>query len=143
MNIESMTGLEVLEAMIKKELPFPSMGRTLPMEIIKAEKGKIIFHAIADDSHLNPMGGVHGGFAAAVLDSVLGCAVHSMLEAGHGYGTIDLSVKMIRPVPKNEILVAEGTIINISKSLGVSEASLKNGSGKLLATATATCMILK
>lgn len=143
MKIESMTGLEILQAMVSKTLPFPSIGKTIPMEIINAEKGKVIFHAVADDNHLNPMGGVHGGFAATVLDSVTGCSVHSMLDAGQGYGTIDLSIKMMRPVPRNEVLIAESSVINMSKSLGMSEASLKNSSGKLLATATATCMIIK
>jgi uncharacterized protein (TIGR00369 family) len=89
------------------------------------------------------MGGVHGGFAATVLDSVTGCAVHTLLNAGVGYGTIDLNVKMIRTVPKNEKLIAEGKIINLSKSLGISEGTLKSQDGKLLATATATCMIIK
>ena len=56
----------------------------------------------ADERHLNPLGGVHGGFAATVLDSVTGCAVHSMLEAGAGYGTIDLNIKMCRPIPKTK-----------------------------------------
>jgi uncharacterized protein (TIGR00369 family) len=142
MNIDKLTGLEILQATVREELPIPSMCNTLPMHIVEVEKGRVVFQATASDKHLNPMGGVHGGFAAAVLDSVTGCVVHSMLGAGIGYGTIDLSIKMMRPIPCDEILVAEGTIINISKSLGISEARLKNKEGKLLATATATCMIL-
>ena len=125
------------------ELPRASITTTIPMTFVKIEAGSVLFHAFADDSHLNPMGGVHGGFAATVLDSVTGCAVHTMLNAGVGYGTIDLNIKMIRPVPKNEKLIAEGKVINLSKSLGISEGTLKSLNGKLLATATATCMIIK
>ncbi len=143
MNIETFSGLEILQAMVSKDLPIPSMCDTLPMEVIKVEKGKVSFKAMANEKHLNPMGGVHGGFAATVLDSVTGCAIHSMLDAGEGYGTIDLNIKMVRPVPKNERLIAEGTVINISKSLGISEAKLKSEKGKLLATATVTCMIFR
>ena len=95
----------------------------------------------ADGRHLNPLGGVHGGFAATVLDSVTGCAVHTMLEAGVGYGTVDLHVKMLRPVPRDVDLVAEGRVINLSKNLGVAEGTLKTPDGKLLAHASATCMI--
>lgn len=143
MKIEEMTGLEILQAMAIGELPPASITNTIPMSIIKAEEEKVVFHAIADDSHLNPLGGVHGGFAATVLDSVTGCAVHTLLGAGVGYGTIDLNIKMIRPVPKKEELIAEGKVINISKSLGISEGTLRTQDGRLLATATATCMIIK
>ncbi len=138
-----MTGLELMQAMIEGKLPPPSMATTIPMRAILAEYGKIVFEATADDRHLNPLGGVHGGFAATVLDSVTGCALHTVLEAGVGYGTIDLNVKMLRPVPRHTLLIAEGTVIHSSKSLGVSEATLKNQAGTLYAHATATCMIFR
>jgi len=143
MNIKELTGLEIMQAMVRGDLPPPSIASTIPMTMIRVEEGVAIFHAVADNKHLNPMGGVHGGFAATVLDSVTGCAVHTSLGSGVGYGTIDLNIKMIRPVPKNKELIAEGKVINISKSLGISEGFLKTQDGKLLATATATCMILK
>jgi uncharacterized protein (TIGR00369 family) len=143
MNINEMTGLEILKAMAGGNIPDGSIAKTIPMSIIEVEKGMVKFNAIADGDHLNPLGGVHGGFAATVLDSVTGCAVHTLLDVGVGYGTIDLNIKMMRPIPKNEKLIAEGKVINISKSLGVSEGSLKRLDGKLLATATATCMITR
>ncbi|KCX23124.1 PaaI family thioesterase, partial [Acinetobacter baumannii] len=92
---------------------------------------------------LNPLGGVHGGFAATVLDSVTGCAVHTMLPAGVGYGTIDLNVKMCRPLPQNQVLIATGKVINLSKNLGISEGKITDEEGKLYAYATATCMIIR
>ena len=142
MNTTNMTGLEVMQAMEKEMIPYPPMTETIPMKFITVEKGKVVLDVKADNRHLNIFGGVHGGFASAVLDTVTGCAVHSMLSAGTGYATIDLSIKMLKPVPKDVCLLAEGKIINISKSLGVSEGTLKDEAGKLYAHATATCMLL-
>lgn len=141
MSINKLSGYEILLAMSRGDLPHPSITVTIPMTITKVEKGEVFFSARANDTHLNPLGGVHGGFASTVLDSVTGCAVHTLLNAGVGYGTVDLNIKMIRPVPKDEELLAVGRVINLSKSLGISEGSLKSSSGKLLATATATCLI--
>ena len=88
------------------------------------------------------MGSVHGGFAATALDSVNGCAVFSMLEAGVSYTTIDLNVKMCRPIPLNTELKAVAKTINLSKNLGIAEAQLLDQDGKLYAHATAMCMII-
>ena len=85
---------------------------------------------------------MHGGFSATVLDTVTGCVIHTMLSAGTGYATIDLSVKMLRPVPKDVTLLGEGNIISVTKSIGVSEGALKDEAGKLYAYATATCKLL-
>jgi len=141
MNPLAMSGLELLRAAAARELPLASIAQTMPMEPDTVESGYIKMIARADQRHLNPLGGVHGGFAATVLDSVTGCAVHTMLEVGVGYGTIDLHVKMLRPVPRDVDLVAEGRVIHLSKSLGVAEGTLKTTDGKLLAHASATCLI--
>jgi len=137
-----MTGLEILQAMKQELIPYPPMAETVPMRFIEVEKGRMVFEVMADERHLNIFGGVHGGFSATVMDTVTGCAVHTMLSAGAGYATIDLSVKMLRPVPKDVRLLAEGAVINISKSLGVSEGTLKDDAGKIFAHATSTCMLL-
>lgn len=141
-SIEKLTGLELLKGMLEGVYPMPSIAITFPMKAIGIEKGRVVFEAVADDRHLNPLGGIHGGFAATVLDSVLGCAVHSTLGKGVGYGTIDLNIKMVRPIPKNTTLIAEGKVLNSSRSLSISEGTLKDESGKLYAHATATCMII-
>lgn len=138
MNPKEMTGLELMQALVDGNLPVPSISKTIPMNLTIAEKGRCVFEATADENHLNPMGGVHGGFAAVVMDSATGCAVHTMLDAGMGYGTVDLNVKMCRPVPMNTQLFGEGTVLNMSRSLGISEATLKDADGKLYAHATAT-----
>ncbi len=138
----TMNGLEHMQAIVEGRIPLPSMCKTMSMKAILAEKGKVIYEAVADDRHINPLGNVHGGFAAAVMDSVTGYAIHTMLDEGVRFATIDLNVKMLRPVPKNTKLIAEGLVLNISKSLGVSEGTLKNEAGKLFAHSTSTCMII-
>lgn len=143
MNPATMTGLELMQAMLEGKLPPPSISTTIPMQGVAIASGKVVFKARADERHLNPLGAVHGGFAATVMDTVTGCAVHTLLGAGEGYGTIDLNVKMMRPVPQRVDLVAEGHVLNISKSLAVSEGTLKDADGKLYAHATATCMLIR
>lgn len=143
MNPKEMTGLQLLQAMCSGEIPAASISETIPMQPFEVAEGSVRFKAKADQRHLNPLGGVHGGFAATVLDSVTGCAVHTMLEAGVAYGTIDLNIKMCRPIPQNKELLAIGTVINISKNLGISEGKIVDEDGKLYAFATATCMIIR
>ena len=110
MIIEKMTGLEIMEAIVREEFPHPTMTKSIPVKVMKVEKGKVVFNAIANNKHLNTQCGVHGEFASTVLDSVTGCAVHTLLGAGVAYGTIDLNIKLIRPVPKDENLIAEGNV---------------------------------
>ncbi|RQS75517.1 PaaI family thioesterase [Burkholderia sp. Bp8963] len=141
MNPLSMSGLELLRAAATGDVPRASISETVPMQFVAVELGYVKMSARADGRHLNPLGGVHGGFAATVLDSVTGCAVHSMLDAGIGYGTIDLHVKMLRPVPRDVDLIAEGRVIHLSRSLGVAEGTLKTPDDKIVAHASATCFI--
>ena len=143
MVVNQLSGLEQLTYIVEGKIPAASMGVTMGMKPIEVQEGFVKFSAMANDSHLNPMGGVHGGFACTLLDSVTGCAVHSVLGPGESYGTIDLNVKMMRPVPKGIELFAEGKVINISKALGVSEGKLVDAEGKLYAHATCTCKIIR
>ena len=143
MSIQQMSGLELMQAMVEGKLPMPPIAHVIPMVGVVAEHGRIVFEAQADERHLNPLGGVHGGFAATVLDSVTGCAVHTMLEAGVGYGTVDLNVKMVKAIPRGLPLIAEGKVIAVSRSLGISEGTLKDADGNLYAHATATCLIIR
>ena len=110
MNIKNLSGLQIMQEMCNGNIPMPSMATTIPMSASEVELGHVTFIVKADDHHLNPMGSVHGGFAAMVLDSVTGC------EAGLSYTTIDLNVKMCRPIPLNTELKAVAKTINISKN---------------------------
>mgnify|MGYP000573420024 CR=1 FL=1 len=141
MNILPLSGLEELQNIVSGKMPQPAMVLTMGGKIITAEPGFARIEAVANETHLNPMLGVHGGFACTILDSITGCAVHSLLKVGESYGTIDISVKMMRPVPQGTRLIAEGRMINMSKSLGVSEGKLVDEAGKIYAHATCTCKI--
>lgn len=141
MDLSALSGLEIIQAIIEGKLPHPSMATTIPMKMVSAVQGEVIFEVQADDRHTNPLGGVHGGFAATVLDSITGCAIHTELEAGVGYSTIDLNVKVVRPIPKDIVLTAKGKVINLSKRLGVSEGRILDNKGTLIAYGNSSCMI--
>ena len=141
--MSKMSGLELMQAFCDGQLKGATISATMGLRPVEVSAGRAVFEATPDERHLNPMGGVHGGFACTVLDSVTGCAVHTMLEAGVGYGTIDLAVKMLRPLKVGQTYRAEGRVLNMSSRLGVSEGSLLDSEGKLVAHATCTCMILR
>ncbi|MCO8091741.1 MULTISPECIES: PaaI family thioesterase [Acinetobacter] len=143
MNPKEMNGLALLQAMRDGKIPAPSISETMSMQPAVIQSGYVEFKVKADHRHLNPLGGVHGGFAATVLDTVTGCAIHTLLEAGVGYGTIDLNVKMCRPIPRDQQLKATGQSINLSKNLGIAEGRILDEEGRLYAHATATCMIIR
>jgi len=139
--VSGLTGLEQLRAMIAGKLPPPSITKVIPLELRSADEGYVEFAATATDDHLNPMGSVHGGFAATALDSSTGCAVQSLLPPGKAYATVDLNVQMIRPVPVGVPLTASGRAINVSRSVGFAEGWLCDEAGKRYAHATATCAV--
>lgn len=143
MDKQKLTGLELMRGMMEGRIPRAPISEIVPMKPLEVANGYIKFSCKADKRHINPLGGVHGGFAATVLDSVTGCAVHTLLEAGIGYGTVDLDIKMLRPVPLEKELVAEGRVIHLSKKIGLSEGTLKDSEGNIYAFATATCMIYR
>lgn len=143
MNPQQMTGLELMQALAAGDLAMPNMAKTMPMTMESAEANRVVFAVTADERHSNPMGGVHGGFAATVLDSVTACATHTVLPAGVGYGTIELNVKMCKAIPFNRTLRAEGKVVNVSSRLVISEGSIRDEEGTLYAYGTATCMILR
>lgn len=138
-----MSGLEYFEAMVRGDQPHAAMAAMIPMRFVAARHGYIRVVARADARHTNPYGPVHGGFAATVLDSAAACAVQAALEAGVGSTTIDLHVKYLRPLPQDADLIAEAEVTNLSRRLGIADATLRDAAGKLYATATVTCMILR
>lgn len=143
MHPTQMTGLELMQAFAKGLFPRPGISNVMPMEVETIELGRVVFTATANQTHTNPMGGVHGGFAATVLDTVTGCATHTVLPAGESYGTTDLNIKMCRPLPFDQALYAEGKVINAGRNLVISEGTIRDQAGKIYAHATATCMIIR
>lgn len=142
-DMASMTGLELMQALVDGTIPRPSIAETMGLTMEAVKEGWALFHARADARHLNPLGMVHGGFAATALDSATGCAIHTVLEPGIGYATVDLDVKMLKAVPREVVLRAEAKVMHVSKRLGVAEATLRDAEGNLYSHATATCMIFR
>ena len=141
MDAVSMTGLELMQALMEGRFPRPTIFDTIPLRLVEASRGYVKFLAHADEHHKNLFDGVHGGFVAAVLDSALGCSVQSALDVGVGHAMVDLSVKMLKPIPFDQELIAEGRILHLSKTIGAAEASIKNAAGQLLAHGTGTAVI--
>ncbi len=140
--VMSRSGLEVFEAIIKGELPAPPMAKTLNFALTSVQKGEVVFEGIPLEDFYNPLGSIHGGWAAAILDSALGCAVHTTLEAGQGYTTVEFKVNLVRPLFKDTGRVTcKGRVVHAGRTIATSEAQLFSPEGKLLAHATETCAI--
>ena len=141
-DLVSRPGLELLQGVIEGRYPAPNIAATLNFALVDVAAGKAVFRGLPREAHLNPLGIVHGGWAATLLDSALGCAVHTLLEAGEAYTTAEFKVNFTRPVtPRTGEVVCEGRVLHRGRTLAVSEASLRDMNGKLLALGTETCSI--
>jgi uncharacterized protein (TIGR00369 family) len=135
-------GLDILKAIIAGKAPNPPIARTLNFHLVEAREGFVAFEGEPTDAVYNPVGTVHGGFAATVLDSALACAVWSTVKAGDGSTTVELKLNMVRPIVKElGMLRAEGRLIHRGRAIATAEGDLKDRDGKLYAHATTTCMI--
>ena len=138
------TGLEQMQAMLAGDLPFAPIAKTLDFTLLEVGPGTALFQGQPGPAHFNPMGGVHGGWFATLLDSALGCAVHTMMPAGRGYTTAELSVNFVRGLsPKVGRVRAEGKVIHCGKQLATAEARLFGADGTLFAHATTTCLVFE
>lgn len=135
-------GLSFLQGIIDRRLPAPPIAGTLGFALVEVAKGRAVFEGVPQQRHYNPIGVVHGGFAMTLLDSALGCAVHSTLEKGETYTTLEIKVNLVRPLTKDTGPIrAEGRIVYRGRTLGTSEGDIKDANGKLYAHATTTCMV--
>ena len=136
------TGLQTMQAMLAGELPFAAIARTLDFCLIEIGEGRAVFQGKPGPQHFNPMGTVHGGWFATLLDSALGCAVHTLMPAGRAYTTAELSVNIVRALnPDVQRVRAEGTVVHCGRQLATAEARLVGPDGKLYAHATTTCLV--
>jgi uncharacterized protein (TIGR00369 family) len=136
-------GLDLLHAIAAGRVPPPPVMATLPFEALEAEEGRVVFVLDPAEFHYNPLGTVHGGVLATVLDSAAGCAVHSTLPAGTGYTSLDLSVRFVRMVTaESGRLRCEGSVLARSRRTAVAEARLTDARDRLVAHATSTCLLL-
>jgi uncharacterized protein (TIGR00369 family) len=143
-EVAGRSGLEVLQAMLRAELPFAPIARTLDFLLVEVEKGRAVFQGQPLPAHFNPMGSIHGGWYATLLDSALGCAVQTMLPAGRAYTTAELSVNLVRAVtPKVGRVRAEGKVLHCGRQLATAEGRLYGPDGALYAHATTTCLVFE
>ena len=141
-TVAGMSGLELLKEMIAGRLPGPPIMQTLDFRLTTIEQGRAVFEGTPQMMHYNPLGTVHGGYAATLLNSCMGCAVHSTLPKGVSYTTLEFKVSLIRAITAETGPVrAEGLIITSGRRVATSEGKLTDGKGRLLAHATTTCLI--
>ena len=138
----STSGLEFLRAIMDGAVAPPPMAVLMNATITTADRGHVVFKAVPDEEHYNPHGSVHGGYAATIFDTALGCAVHSLLDKGYGYTTLELHVNYVRPITRESgSLVCDARVLHGGKRIATAEARLTDAKGDLVGHATTTCLI--
>lgn len=142
-DLASLTGLETMQLIVAGKLPPPGIAVLLGMSVVEVADGTATFELSPDERMMNPIGSIHGGIAATILDSCLGCAVHTTLGPGVGYTTAQLNVHYLRAMqPGMGPVRATGTVIHRGRTQSTAEGKLFGPDGKLIAHATTTCLIL-
>jgi uncharacterized protein (TIGR00369 family) len=139
-----LAGIDYVRAIFAGELPPPPIAELMGFRGVEAEPGRALFEIVPGAQHYNPIGSVHGGVALTLLDSAMGCAIHTLLEAGVGYTTLELKANFVRPILAETGLVrCEGTVLHAGSRVATAEGRVVDEAGKLLAHGTTTCLILR
>jgi uncharacterized protein (TIGR00369 family) len=139
-----MSGLEFVQGLVDGTLPLNTIAQALGYDVTEAASGRVVVTAQPSGNHLNPAGTVHGGLAATLLDSCMGLAVQSTLEKGVGQTTLEFKISLLRPITTETGLIkAEGIVLSRGRRVGTAEGRLTDGSGRLLAHGTTTCLIFQ
>jgi uncharacterized protein (TIGR00369 family) len=142
--LASMSGLDFVRAMFAGQLPTPPIMQNVAPFDSTAEPGIVAFHRVPGFRHYNPIGSVHGGYAAILLDSAMGLAVQTMLPAGSGYTTLEFKISFIRGMTEHTGVVrSEGRTLNVGRRAATAEARITDANGRLLAHATTTCLVFE
>jgi uncharacterized protein (TIGR00369 family) len=142
--VAGLSGAEFFAAISEGRIPPPPVARTLDFDGVSFGDGHAAFRLTPQEFHYNPLGSVHGGVFATLLDSACGCAVHTMLPAGVFYTSLDLSVKFLRPVTVGTgPITAEATVVHLGRRTALAEGRITDGTGKLYVTATSSCLLLR
>lgn len=143
-KVRHMSGLQALQAMLAAELPYPAIADAAGIFLVEVAQGQAVFQGTPTTAFLNPMGGLHGGWYATILDSAVGCAVHTTMPTGRGYTTAELSVNLVRAIPLDGRPVrAIGQVLHVGKQLATAEGRLVDEEGRLYAHATTTCLVFE
>ena len=141
-QVRGMDGLTLFGEIRAGRLPAPPLAKVLGFWIDEVEAGRVVFAYEPVIDHYNPIGSVHGGIAATLLDSVMGCSVHTQLKAGIGYTTVEIKINYVRAMTdKTGRVRAEGKVINLGSRIATAEGRLIDATGKLLAHGTTTCLL--
>lgn len=141
-QVAGLSGLQAMHAMLAGELPYPHIADTMDFQLVEAAYGKAVFQGTPQLKHYNPLGSVHGGWYATLLDSALGCAVHTTLPPGMAYTTAEVSVNIVRAASaRTGPLRAIGQIVHSGRQLATAEARVVGPDGKLYAHGTTTCLV--
>jgi len=139
-----MSGLEVLTAISDGRIDHPSMAHTLGFRLTKVEEGRAVISGATGPDYCNPNGTIHGAWPAALLDSCMGSAVHSMLPAGTGFTIVEVKIDFVRSITiKTGDVRAEGKIVRVGKQIGQSDGIVYDANGTVLAKGSATCLIFR
>ncbi len=139
---QTMAGIDYIRALLNGDLPAPPIARLMGFTLVEAEVGRAVFACEPGEYHYNPIGAVHGGLAATLLDSAMGCAIHTTLAAGAGYTTVELHINYLRPLTRDTGTVrCEGKTIHVGRQLATAEARIVDANGKLYAHGTTTCLV--
>jgi uncharacterized protein (TIGR00369 family) len=137
-----LSGMEYIQAIFAGELPAPPISELMGFRGVSAESGHAVFEMEPGPQHYNPIGSVHGGVALTLLDSAMGCAVHTLLERGVGYTTLEVKTNFVRAITAETGLIrCEGVVIHKGSRVATAEGKLTDANGKLLAHGTTTCLI--
>jgi uncharacterized protein (TIGR00369 family) len=141
-QVAGLSGLQLMQAMLAGELPYPHIAETMDFGLVEVAAGKAVFQGTPRLKHYNPLGGVHGGWYATLLDSALGCAVHTMMPVGRAYTTAELSVNIVRAASLDSgPLRAIGSVVHCGRQLATAEARIVGADGRLYAHGTTTCLV--
>jgi uncharacterized protein (TIGR00369 family) len=141
-DLQTLSGLELMRGLMEGRFPPPPIGALFSLLPREVAEGVVVFEAVPERRHYNPIGSVHGGFAATVLDSCMGCAVHSTLPAGTGYTTVDLQVSYVKAITDaTGPVTARGEVISTGRRIATAQGRLTDASGRLLAHGTTTCLV--
>ena len=141
--LSHLSGVEQLRQGFQADEAAAPIARTLDYRLTEVEEGRVVFEGTPTRAVYNPIGTVHGGWMATLLDSACACAVHSMLKPGQVYTTLEIKTVFHRALTEGVPVKAEGRIVQIGRRAGFAEADLKGLDGKLYATATSTCLVME
>jgi uncharacterized protein (TIGR00369 family) len=143
-DVAHLSGLDFFAGMLSGKYPPPPIAKTLNFNLIEAEHGRALFEGEPLRDFYNPIGSVHGSYAAALLDSCMGCAIHTTMPVGQAYTTLEYKISLVRGMTdKTGVVRAEGKVLQVGRRVATAEGWLTDSNGRLLAHGTTTCLVFE